>query len=152
RPHPACRPDRRAVAPARVEDRRRRFPEKRRADPDVFLGRYRSPLENAAASDPEITLNRGRTAMRLSSWLCSLTRRQQTVAPRRARRRLVLETLEARSLLSGTTFTPVATASIHDEPRDGQGDSFNTVFDSLLRQNAFVEERAIAEFDLASVA
>src|SRR5438067_13741278 len=81
-----------------------------------------------------------------------LTGRKNTVQRPRARRRLELEILEDRSLPSGTSFLPVVTASIHDQTLDGQGDSFNAVFDSLLRQTASVEDRAIAEFDLASVA
>jgi hypothetical protein len=90
--------------------------------------------------------------MRFSSWLRMLTSRKQTVDRRPTRRRLEVELLEDRTLLSGTTFLPVATASIHDELRNGQGDSFNTIFDGLLRQTASIEDRAIAEFNLASVA
>src|SRR5437879_4122724 len=139
RPHQPYQPARRAAAQARLADRRRRFPFQQRANSDVFLGRHGAPLENAAATDPEITLNRGRTAMRLSSWLRMLTGRQHTIqrqgTRQRTRRRLELEALETRTLLSGTTFLPVATASIQDQPLDGQGDSFNTVFDGLLRQS-----------------
>src|SRR4051812_2307609 len=152
RRHQPSRRGRLAAPQPRVGDHRRRFPVQRQADLDLFLGQYRSPLENAAATGPDNPLNRGKTAMRLSSWLRMLTSHKQTVDRPPPRRRLVLEALEDRSLLSGTTFTPVVTASIHDEPRDGQGDSFNTVFDSLLGQAASAEDRAVAEFDLESVA
>ena len=92
--------------------------------------------------------------MRNSSWLRLLTGRKHTCPRQRTRRRPVLEILENRTLPSGTTFLPVATASIHDQPLDGQGDSFGTVFDGLLRQSTPLsfEDRAIAEFDLTTVA
>jgi hypothetical protein len=90
--------------------------------------------------------------MRLSPWLRMLTSRKQTLDRRPTRRRLELELLEDRTLPSGTTFSPIVTASIHDEPRDGLGNSFNTVFDSTVRQTPSAEDRAIAEFDVSRVA
>jgi hypothetical protein len=51
------------------------------------------------------------------------------------------------------TFTPALSASIKDSPRDGLGDSFNVApFLGLLRQTASVEERAIQEFNVSSLA
>lgn len=50
------------------------------------------------------------------------------------------------------TFAPVVRASIQDSPRDGLGDAFsNPPFEGLLRQTASTEERAIQEFDVASL-
>jgi hypothetical protein len=46
---------------------------------------------------------------------------------------------------------PVVIASIHDEPLDGQGDSFNDPpFDGLLRQQSYREDRAIQEYDVSA--
>lgn len=47
-------------------------------------------------------------------------------------------------------FSPVVSGSIHDEPRDGFGDTFNS-FTGLLREQATREDRAIQEFDLTGV-
>lgn len=45
---------------------------------------------------------------------------------------------------------PVVVASIHDEPRDGDGDKFNVdPFEGLLRKGKTREDRAIVEFDLS---
>ena len=50
-------------------------------------------------------------------------------------------------------LTPVVVASIHDEPLDGLGDSFNnSPFDGLLRQQSSREDRAIQEFDVSAYA
>lgn len=50
------------------------------------------------------------------------------------------------------TITPSVVASIHDEPRDGLGDSFNTSpFTGLLREQTSREDRAVHEFDLTSL-
>lgn len=88
--------------------------------------------------------------MRTTSWLRMLTHRKPTAPRQRVPRRLTLERLEDRTVPSGTTYTPVAAASIHDEPRDGTGDSFSTPFDNTVKQFGAIEERAIVEFDLES--
>jgi hypothetical protein len=50
------------------------------------------------------------------------------------------------------TFVPSVRASIQDSPRDGLGDTFNaSPFEGLLRQTASTEDRAIQEFNLASL-
>lgn len=46
---------------------------------------------------------------------------------------------------------PVVVASIHDEPRDGLGDSFNSSsFEGLLREQSTREDRAILEYDVSA--
>ncbi len=61
----------------------------------------------------------------------------------------------------GTILTPAAAddllpavrASIHDEPRDDVGDSFNnSPFEGLLRVQSHRADRAIAEYDLSAFA
>jgi hypothetical protein len=53
--------------------------------------------------------------------------------------------------LLADNLTPVVVASIHDQPRDGLGDSFNAApFTGLLRQVSTQEDRAIQEFDLSA--
>jgi hypothetical protein len=48
-------------------------------------------------------------------------------------------------------LTPVVSASIHDEPRDGIGDSFNgSPFTGLLREQSSREDRSIQEFDVSA--
>ena len=66
--------------------------------------------------------------------------------------RLGLEALERRDLLA-IFLDPVVAASIHDEPRDGIGDSFNITFPTLIRQVEMgsMEDRAIVEFDLQGI-
>jgi hypothetical protein len=50
-------------------------------------------------------------------------------------------------------LTPLVVASIHDEPLDGQGDSFNgSPFEGLLRQQSYREDRAIQEYDVSAYA
>ncbi|MCG3131252.1 MAG: hypothetical protein FLDDKLPJ_02030 [Phycisphaerae bacterium] len=45
-------------------------------------------------------------------------------------------------------LSPVVIASIHDEPRDGFGDTFNeSPFEGLLRQQSTREDRAVLEYD-----
>lgn len=54
-------------------------------------------------------------------------------------------------LVDAVIITPSVRASIHDEPRDGIGDSFNlSPFEGLLRQQISREDRAIIELDLSS--
>lgn len=44
--------------------------------------------------------------------------------------------------------SPAVIASIHDEPRDGFGDTFNeSPFEGLLRQQSTREDRAVLEYD-----
>src|SRR5262245_18524113 len=51
------------------------------------------------------------------------------------------------------SFAPSIVASIKDSPRDGLGDSFNaSPFDGLIRQDPFIKDRAVQEFDLTQVA
>lgn len=46
---------------------------------------------------------------------------------------------------------PIVAASIHDEPRDGLGDSFNAdPFTGLLREQSTREDRAILEYDASA--
>ncbi len=48
---------------------------------------------------------------------------------------------------------PVVNASIHDEPRDGLGDSFNnSPFEGLLRVQSHRADRATTEYDLSAFA
>ena len=48
---------------------------------------------------------------------------------------------------------PAVRASIHDEPRDGLGDSFNDApFEGLLRVQSSRADRAIAEYDVSAFA
>jgi hypothetical protein len=50
-------------------------------------------------------------------------------------------------------FAPVFAASVHDEPVDGIGDSFNaTPFEGLIRVQSTREDRALEEYDLGSIA
>jgi hypothetical protein len=50
----------------------------------------------------------------------------------------------------GTDLAPLVSASIHDEPPDGLGDSFNaSPFEGLLRRQSTRHDRAIQEFHLA---
>jgi hypothetical protein len=49
-------------------------------------------------------------------------------------------------------LSPVVVASIHDEPLDGYGDSFNGAFPGLLRQQSYREDRAIQEYDVSPYA
>ncbi len=66
--------------------------------------------------------------------------------------RLRIESLERRDLLA-IFLDPVVAASIHDQPRDGIGDSFNESFPTLIRQLEIgsIEDRAIVEFDLQGI-
>ncbi len=49
-------------------------------------------------------------------------------------------------------FSPVVTASIHDEPTDGVGDALNTwPFEGLVRSEPGREDRAIHEYDVSSI-
>ena len=51
------------------------------------------------------------------------------------------------------SFAPTVQASIKDSPRDGLGDAFNAApFDGLLRQTSTLEDRAIQDFDVSSLA
>ncbi len=45
---------------------------------------------------------------------------------------------------------PSVIASIHDEPVDGLGDSFNTPLTGLLRKQSTRQDRAVLEYDLTS--
>lgn len=64
---------------------------------------------------------------------------------------LVLGGLFRASDVLAVTLSPSVVASIHDEPLDGVGDSFNVEpFEGLLRQQSYREDRAILEFDLGS--
>jgi cadherin domain-containing protein len=64
---------------------------------------------------------------------------------------LRVETLERRDLLA-LLLNPVVSASIHDEPGGAVGDSFNTTFPQLIRQQFSSEDRAIVEFELGAIA
>ena len=50
----------------------------------------------------------------------------------------------------GVVLEPVVVASIHDEPRDGSGDSFNSMA-GLIREQSTREDRAVLEYDLAGL-
>ncbi len=55
--------------------------------------------------------------------------------------------------LAGTpqVLTPSITFSVHDEPVDGLGDSFNpTPFEGLIRTQSFRADRAFQEFDVSA--
>jgi hypothetical protein len=55
--------------------------------------------------------------------------------------------------VGATVITPTIKASIHDEPLDGIGDSFNAApFEGLLRHQSTREDRAIQEFDASMFA
>jgi len=65
--------------------------------------------------------------------------------------------LVASSLLStlavAQNFTPVVAGSVEDSQPDGTGDSLNLApFDGLIRSIATVEDRALQEFDVSSLA
>ena len=50
-------------------------------------------------------------------------------------------------------FTPAVVASVHDEPVDGLGDSFNaSPFEGLIRTQSTRADRAIQEYDVTAVA
>lgn len=54
---------------------------------------------------------------------------------------------------SATDISPTVLESIHDQPIDGAGDSFNSPgFPGLIRVTASLEDRAIQEFDVAAFA
>jgi hypothetical protein len=58
----------------------------------------------------------------------------------------------AAGVASADVFTFGVKASIHDEPRDGLGDSFNgSPFEGLLRQQSTREDRAILEYDVSII-
>ena len=64
---------------------------------------------------------------------------------------VVLATLLNSACQGQVELEPVAVASIHDEPRNGDGDKFNVApFEGLLRQGKTREDRAIVEYDLSS--
>ncbi len=50
------------------------------------------------------------------------------------------------------TFSPVVAASVHDEPVDGIGDSFNTGIPGLIRTQSTRADRAIHEYDATGLA
>ncbi|MCC7010986.1 MAG: hypothetical protein IT454_00375 [Planctomycetes bacterium] len=57
------------------------------------------------------------------------------------------------STLAAQTFVPSVAVSVRDTDLDGLGDGFNAApFNGLLRQTSTLEERAIQEFDLGSLA
>ena len=89
-----------------------------------------------------------------SRWFASLSKPRRRRGKREARRsyRRVgsFEALEARLALA-VTLQPVVGVSIHDEPRDGVGDAFNSM-SGLLRDVSHLEDRAVVEFDLSTVA
>lgn len=65
----------------------------------------------------------------------------------------LLSLLLLASAAHAQTFTPAVRASIKDSPRDGLGDVFNAApFEGLVRQTSTVEERAIQEFAVGSLA
>ena len=68
--------------------------------------------------------------------------RERSTGRRKRIRRGRFETLENRFLLA-VTLSPVVEASIHDEPRDGIGYSFNSST-TLIREVSSREDRAIA--------
>jgi hypothetical protein len=52
---------------------------------------------------------------------------------------------------SATDIVPTVIASVHDQPLDGAGDTFNaTPFEGLIRTSASLEDRAIQEFDVSA--
>jgi len=55
-------------------------------------------------------------------------------------------------MVSADDLSPVVVASIHDEPLDGYGDSFNDAWPGLLRQQSYREDRAIQEYDVSPYA
>jgi hypothetical protein len=72
-------------------------------------------------------------------------------------RNLVLGTTALAALSSAApaqqVFAPTVVASIHDEPPDGLGDTFNaTPFEGLIRVQTTREDRAIQEYDVATLA
>ncbi len=85
------------------------------------------------------------------AWHRNSSRNIPPAVRRRTRRKLGrFEFLEQRLALS-ITLLPVVEASIHDEPRDGVGDLFNESLTGLLREQSTREDRAVVEFDLATV-
>jgi len=51
------------------------------------------------------------------------------------------------------TFTPLVSFSVHDEPVDGLGDSFNgSPFEGMIRTQSSRADRAMQEFDVSSLA
>ncbi len=54
--------------------------------------------------------------------------------------------------LAADDFTPVVVFSVHDEPVDGMGDTFNgSPFEGLLRTQSTRADRAMQEFDISGL-
>ena len=66
---------------------------------------------------------------------------------------LVLAVLPLSASATPQNFAPSLAASIHDEPVDGLGDSFNaSPFEGLIRTQSTRADRAIQEYDLGALA